>query len=375
MQKITHSIPPQWTGVEYSSMSPFNSDTTRLLLIKVDHFGLWDGGGHFLHETAISSSAEPRWSRTEPTVLFYLSMNSLLRYDVNSGQSATLHVFSEYLSISGKSESEISPDGDHLVLCGTKPGGQEEVFVYQISTGKKFHVWPQTELFDGLKIDGHNRIILSKQSGLYVYDGSESRRTIVNGHACLTQAHGRDIILWCSASDPAINTPTGQLITANAVVAIDIETGVKDIIHVFDWKYSFHIAAPDGQPWCIVSTDCPDRSLPSQVWKVYLDKTKPAELLCGTGSIRPDNPNPSDPPPYNYQVKAAVSRDGSKIVGSSNFGDIVDPNYCDVFMLELSATASVTETRIDYSSYVGKSEFVMRPRSDGAIDIFERKLK
>ena len=356
LTKITNSTPPEWTGVEYSSVCPFNADNTRLLLIKRDHFGLYDGDGKFLKDLPISSSAEPRWSRTDPQTFYFVSEATLKQW--TDGVVSNVHAFNEYMYISGRGESDISADGDHLVLCGARPDGIDEVFVYEISTGKKQSIWPQSDPFDGLKIDSRNRIVLSKDSGVYVFDGTVSWPiTSVNGHACLARLAGRDVLLWCAASDPKIN--------ANAVVAIDIKTRSATILHTFDWDYSFHITAPDNEPWCIVSTDCPKRTLPSQLWKVYYDKTKAAEFVADTGSIYVD---------YNSQVKAAISRDGSRIVGCSNFGNSADLNYCDVFMRKLQAPQPVYGTRMDYSAYVGKSVLVMVPRADGAVDIFEKKL-
>lgn len=107
---------------------------------------------------------------------------------------------------------------------------------------------------------------------------------------------------------------------------IDVETAKATILHVFDWRYAFHISAPLNSPFCIVSLDCPTKDLPSQVWKVPFDGTL-AELICEPGSVFTG---------YNSELKAAVSADGSKIVGCSNFGKTTDPNYCDVFMINLT---------------------------------------
>lgn len=142
----------------------------------------------------------------------------------------------------------------------------------------------------------------------------------VDGHACPCTYQGRDKLLWCSSNDPQINK--------NAVMMIDVETGVMDELAEFDAaKIAFHITAPLNLPYCYVSTDCPDRTLLSQVFQVFYDKSPKRLIVADTGSLYTG---------YNSQVKAAVSSDGSKIVGCSNFGQTADPNYCDVWMWELA---------------------------------------
>lgn len=349
--------------MEYSTCSPFNCDTTRLLLIKQDHFQLLDGDGKFIKDLAVSASAEPRWSRVDPKSFYYLSGMNLYRWTENL-QPQLIQAFSEYTSVSGRGESEISLDGNHLVLCGTRPNGVNEVFVYDIPGKTKGLVVVQSGPFDGLKIDARNRALISGDNGIYLLEPGVSliKITPANGHAAVTRYKDRDKLLWCTSNDPAINK--------NAVAMVDLDTGAMDILCVLDWKYSFHIATCD-KDWCVVSTDCPTRDLPSQCLKVYYDKTVPVEVICDAKSVYVE---------YNSQVKAALSRDGSRLVGCSNFGDTKDPNYCDVFMVKLAGIVTPvqppppTRTRIDYSQYVHKSRFIMEPRSDGAVDIWEEKL-
>src|SRR5690242_9367860 len=57
---------------EYSTMTPFNLDNTRLLLTHFSYFGLYDGAGNFLMNLPfeVNTSSEPRWSRSDPNVFY-----------------------------------------------------------------------------------------------------------------------------------------------------------------------------------------------------------------------------------------------------------------------------------------------------------------
>src|SRR5262245_44830986 len=162
---------------EYSTMSPFNLDNTYLLLQHVAYFGLYDGSGttylgHLPFE--INASSEPRWSRTDPRVLYYRYNNQLKQYNVVTGFRSVVHTFSEYSSISGRGESDISEDGNHFVFVADN----RDVFVYEISTDTKGPVCvppacPTGALsFDSLQITPNNNVTITWYgSGTLRYQG------------------------------------------------------------------------------------------------------------------------------------------------------------------------------------------------------------
>src|SRR5262249_51501301 len=100
-------------GTEYSTMSPFNSDNTRLLLVHFSYFALYDGAGNFLRnlvEYGINASSEPRWSRTDPNVFYYVAGNQIRAFNVGTLVAMVIHTFGEYTRVSGMWESDISFD-------------------------------------------------------------------------------------------------------------------------------------------------------------------------------------------------------------------------------------------------------------------------
>ena len=104
---------------EYATVSPFNMDDSLLLLLHHSYFALYDGQGGYLRDLPfeINASSEPRWSRQERDVLYFISVNTLKRYDVTSGATSVVHTFGEYGRVSGLGEEDLSEDGTHFALA------------------------------------------------------------------------------------------------------------------------------------------------------------------------------------------------------------------------------------------------------------------
>jgi hypothetical protein len=145
---------------EYSTMSPFNNDDTFLILQHDSYFGLYSGSGTYLRDLpfAINTGSEPRWSRTDVNVIYFLSNNQLKQFNVATQVMSTVHTFSEYTVIRGMGESDISVDGNHFVFVGDSLS----IFVYEISTDRKSAVFSTGgRSFDSLYITPNNNITVT----------------------------------------------------------------------------------------------------------------------------------------------------------------------------------------------------------------------
>src|SRR5213593_1549429 len=145
---------------EYSAMSPFNQDNTRLILAHFSYFGLYDGGGNYLRDLPmeINTSSQPRWSRTDANVLYYNRGHQLKSYHIETTATAIVHTFSEYSAINGNGESDIGFDGNHFVLAGDG----RYIFVYEISTDSKGSVLDASgHGFDSLYISPNNNVTVT----------------------------------------------------------------------------------------------------------------------------------------------------------------------------------------------------------------------
>ena len=220
-----------WIEDEYSTAAAFSNDNSHLILVHVSYFGLYDGSGTFVGNLPleINSSSEPRWSRTDNDTLYYHSGNQLKSYNVVTKTMKVVHTFSEYASISGNGEMDISRDGDHLVFAGD---GQY-VFLYTISTDTKSKVFDTLgNPFDSLYVTPDNHVTITwdaegvntRFTGVEMFDGNMNflrQLAHVSGHMHMTRdLNGDEVLVWFNGGD---HHPTcGQ----NALVKIHLADGV-----------------------------------------------------------------------------------------------------------------------------------------------------
>lgn len=318
-KRITHAAAGSWVENAYSTINPFSKDNAYLLLIHQHHFELYSGDGKWLKRLTLSADSEPCWSRTDEHILYYRWNNEVREFDVRTEVWVTLRKFPA--PISGRGESDLSNDGDHLVLADDA----NRIWIYNLRTDqlRGGEVW--TDAFNALYILPSNDVLVCAYTGVYLLsDGRKIASTLA--HNAVARYQGRDIFIWGSSADAQIN--------ANALWAIDVQTLDRRMLLNMEWPVAYHVSACD-QDWCIVGTYAPDNSLPSQLLKVRLDGSG-SEVLCNTDSVMMKNPDGGMA--YNPTPRASVSRDGSRVVFNSN-GGVLDrgPNYCDVYMLTLDA--------------------------------------
>ena len=327
---------------EYSSMSPFNSDNSRILGLHFSYFGLYDGSGSFTKNLNVCASCEPRWSRTNPNLLYFVSGNQLKRLDVSTDAVSVVHSFNEYASISGKGESDISLDGNHFVFAGD----DRSVFVYEISSDTKGPVFDTGgHGFDSLYITPNNNVTITWfQPGTARYNGIEFFDRNMNfqrqaaragGHMDVTSdTNGDEILLWTNSGDP---TP----ICSNAIVKIRLSDAHQTCLISVDWSLAVHVSAPDTGGWFFMETYAPGDPAPdSAAWKPYTNEILQVKL-DGTEVRRLAHHRSRPFDSYNYTPRASASRDGSRIIFNSNFG-LYGPStlYTDLYLMVLSPSST-----------------------------------
>jgi len=341
-----------WIVNEYSTASPFNNDNSRLILVHQSYFGLYDGNGNFLGNLPleINSSSEPRWSRKDNSTLYYHRGNQLKSYDVSSGSMTVVHTFSEYSSIAGNGEMDISQDGDHFVYVGDS----RYVFVYTISTDRKMAAFDTGgNGFDSVYITPDNNVTITwRQAGMNTrYTGIEMFNSNMNflrqvahagGHMHMSRdLNGEEVLIWTNSDDP--RPACGQ----NAIVKIRLADGAQTCLLSLDWSLAVHITAADNT-WAFVETYAPSDPDPlSSGWRPYTNEL--LQIKLDGSEVRRLAHHRSRPlNSYNYMPKVAASRDGTRLVYASNFSlqSILgySSEYSDVYMIVNAPSNSVVDS-------------------------------
>jgi len=333
---------------EYSSMSPFNSDNSRLLLQHFSYFALYDGAGNYLTDLPfdITASSEPRWSRNDPAVFYYLNGNQIRRYNVQTRVASLVQEFPEYSKITSRGEADISFDGDHLVLFDDNM----DIFVYTLSTDSKGEVLelPNAGSANSLYLTPDNNVLITwddngaeRYNGIELYDqdmGFVHQVTMAGGHMDVARDNnGEEILLWANAGEP---NPDSDC--RNGVMKITLADNQRTCLIEFDWSMALHISAPEiNNGGFVISTYLTKNSTRNPVpaplkyrnsiLQVSLDGSSVTELGLHWSRALGD---------YYYQPKAAVSRDGTRLVFDSNFNlqeKLGYPeNYTDVYYMCIS---------------------------------------
>lgn len=324
-KQITQASSGAWVGNEYSSVDPFSLNCKHLLLVHHDHFELYSGEGQWLSRLSpvLSASSEPRWSRTNPYLIYYLSGNELREFDVRTDNSELVRRFAGSQTVKGRGESDISEDGDHLVLSDEK--GQ--VWLYNLRTDQVSDGYAYTQPFNSLYVTPDNNVLVgTADKGVSILTNARQIAPTISHMDVGRDQDGREVLIRTNSADtqPLPNCPNG-------IEKVDIRTGERRCLTPMEWTYAVHISCPAKADWCIVSTYSPTNAKPSQILRV--NYSCGAQVLCDTGSVMIKT---DDGIAYNPQPKAAVSWDGSRLVFSSNNGDISrGPIYCDTFLMKL----------------------------------------
>jgi len=337
-----------WIENEYSTMSAFNSNNSNFILVHQSYFALYDGSGFYIHDLPleINSSSEPRWSRKDNVTLYFHSGNMFKSYNTATGTFEVVHTFSEYSSISGNGEMDISLDGDHFVYCGDN----RYIFVYQISTDKKFRVFDTAgRSFDSEYITPNNNVVISWiQSGTVRDTGQELFDINMNflrqvghadGHKHVTRdTNGNEVLVWTNSNDPQ-PIPNCN----NGIVKILLASGTQTCLAQLDWSLAVHISAPDGNGSVFVDTEAPSNpESGGSGWVPYTNEILQVKL-DGSGVIRWAHHRSRPLNGYNWQPKLTVSRDGTRLLYASDFDlqaiDKYTTDYSDTYLIALGSTS------------------------------------
>ena len=314
-----------WIENEYATMSAFNTNNSNFILVHQSYFGLYDGNsGSYIRDLPleISASSEPRWSRKDNATLYYHYGNQLKSYNISTGATNVVHTFSQYSAISGNGESDISLDGDHFVFAGDG----RYIFVYQISTDSTYTAFDTAGTrFDSIYITPHNNVIVSwLAAGTARFNGQElfdinmnfqRQLSHADGHKHLTvDTNGDEVLIWTNSNDaqPIANCQNG-------IVKIRLADATQTCLVQLDWSLAVHITAPDGNGYAYFETYAPGNPTPgTSGWAAYTNELVQVKL-DGTSVSRWAHHRSRPLNSYNYEPKATISRDGTRLLYASDY--------------------------------------------------------
>lgn len=294
-------------ATEYPTVSPWNADGTRLLLIAHDHYVLFDDQGDVVHTLLIPADAEARWHPRDPNwMLFHKNGNELWGYNQRNGYAFMAWKFAEYSKISGRGEADLSDDGLHLAFVGD----DREVFVFNHETKKKTPISDAAgQPFDSLMLTGDNRVLVSRDDGIFIYGPSGIPRQVTraNGHKDICGGY----LIWTNSNDPQ-PIPNAQ----NAIVRVDIGTGEQVPLIELPWSLVVHVSCSDTG-LALISTFAAE----GQPWAPFMDELFLIGIRGGDSPVvRRLAHHRSTVRDYTAQPRACISRDGKRVVFNSNFG-------------------------------------------------------
>jgi len=309
-------------ATEYSTVNPWNAGRTRLLLVHHDRFGMYDADGEFIHSIPIiPAGSEPRWHPMDPNWLLFLNGNSVWGYNQSTGVAFENHKFAQFSKISALGESDLSRDGDHIVLVGD----DRHIFLFNYNDKVETKILDTGgKPLDSVMLTDDNRVLVSWKeiSGpepIQLYDrfGTYIRDvTRANGHKDLF----RNWLVWANSNDPH---PIAN--ARNAIVRVDLETGEQVPLLELDWSLVVHVSCADTG-WACISTF---PWFPESEWRPFTNEV--FLLHIGTGEVRrlchhrsKVERMPDGQPDYTAEAKAVISRDGKRVLYSSNWCGRVD---------------------------------------------------
>jgi hypothetical protein len=155
-------------------------------------------------------SGQPLWAFSDPSSFYYDGCDNVLRKftitGTNTGNVTVIHTFSEYSNVTNTDASDISQDGDHLLLAGMHTGlsGASvpiDIFSYSLSQGTKSFLYTTTSCKGtvGTTLGAqpsndciHKMEITPTNQGIVQFNGSQcpecnGNQYIINSNGSLTQ--------------------------------------------------------------------------------------------------------------------------------------------------------------------------------------------
>jgi len=374
---------------EYSSLTPFNESRTKMTVFINGSIAVYDLKTYEYRLIGELSHALPRWSRTDENILYYWPYVNggsvkLFQYDASTGTSSAVgdtwnfngHAYDHTFNNAG--EDDLCFGGGHIVrLVGWQ--GRQYMVVFSLEakavvaeydlTGYSVNSVEIAPSLDVLGRTNDKRDILivgfnineekapspfgEMGKGIWAFKLDENAapenrikpyqqvNTSLAHHDLGLDVDGGPIVVATNAA--TINPVAGCQNNGHGIEKIPLSNPDSTnrststcLLTGIPWSLSEHISLPDQTGWVFVSLEDPSDPMPGQSgWQALTNEIVQLRL-DGSKQLRRLAHHRSRPSPdgYKWQARVSVSRDGSLLGFTSNFGfGSLQTDYADVYLI------------------------------------------
>ncbi|MEW6337441.1 MAG: hypothetical protein AB1625_08560 [Acidobacteriota bacterium] len=327
---------------EYSRVQAFNADGSRLIVRGTEATWYVYDAVTLRPERRLQLDAEPRWDAVDPSALYHVSGTRILRTDVASGNTLTLHDFATDFP------------GQTLTLVWTRHEGSPSAdtrtwgLVAEDETYRRvaFLVWDR--VLDRIaavrdtrglpNVDGVDSVTISPSGSYFVaqFEPCEEATLGTDALPCGLMVYdsnlrnGRGLLRIVGHSDIALDASGREVmvyqgIDTDEIAMVDLGSGAVTPLWPIDFSHApiglhFSGQAHDRPGWAVVSTY--SGSLPAATWmddQVFL-----VELRAGGRVVRLAHTHsvvdPEQEHDYWAEPQATTNRDLTRVLFTSNWG-------------------------------------------------------
>lgn len=331
---------------EYSRVQSFNADETRILALGLDAtWYLYDAASlQPLGQLPFSGPVDPRWSATDPHIIYYSEETRLQSYNFQSGEQSLVHDFAadfpgqNLVAVWTRYEGSPSFDGKTWGLMAEDENWLTSAFlVYDLPSDRVVATldtrgWPD----DAREIDSVTISPLGNYFLVYMDKYCEPGELGTDAHPCGLMVYdrelknGRGLLRLIGHSDTALDAQGREVlvyqdIDTDHISMLDLQSGAVAPLWPIDFSHTpigLHISgrAALAPGWALISTYDGDPA--SYTWmddSVFAIELKPGGRvvrLAHTQSLVDDTMEHD----YWAEPQATVNRDFTRILFTSNWG-------------------------------------------------------
>jgi hypothetical protein len=358
---------------EYSRVQSFDAGETRLLAMSTQ-------GGWYLYDARtlqplgqLSLGVDPRWSATDPNLIYFSEETRLMAYNIATQQTAVVHEFAgdfpgqNLAAVWGRYEGSPSRDGRWWGLMAEDQDWlTAALLVYdltanQVTATLDTRGWPA----DGREMDSVTISPLGSYFLVYMDRYCEPGQLGTPAHPCGLMVYdrnlqnGRGLLRIVGHSDTALDVQGREVlvyqdIDTDHIAMLDLASGVVTALWPIDFTYTgigLHISgrSVDRPGWAVISTHDGDPSAGSgqaaashtwmddQVFLIELKANGRVVRLAHTHSLV----DPNQEHDYWAEPQASANRDLSRILFTTNWGRSGTEGV-EMYLIELPAGWSAT---------------------------------